>query len=156
MNNSKWGKMANKTKGIKILIYREISPTTYRKWNIYIHSKAPPSQEYPIDYYPESSVHTSNTVLFSMSTYVSVLFAALVELRTLVRVYPTLDSTTLTKHSKIHHIDAYFHKIHVTIVLLRMLSGPVNEFSQTSQKGQGFLLLEQGIALVCSIGELVL
>ena len=32
----------------------------------------------------------------------------------------------------------------------------VNEFSQTSLKGQGLLLLEQGIARVCSLGELVL
>ena len=32
----------------------------------------------------------------------------------------------------------------------------MNEFSQTSLKGQGLLLLEQGIARVCSIGELVL
>ena len=30
------------------------------------------------------------------------------------------------------------------------------EFSQTSLKGQGLLLLEQGIACVCSIGEQVL
>ena len=32
----------------------------------------------------------------------------------------------------------------------------MNEFSQTSLKGQGLLLLEQGIARVCSIGEQVL
>ena len=32
----------------------------------------------------------------------------------------------------------------------------MNEFSQTSLKGQGLLLLEQGIACVCSIGEQVL
>ena len=31
----------------------------------------------------------------------------------------------------------------------------MNEFSQTSLKGQGLLLLEQGIARVCSIGELL-
>ena len=32
----------------------------------------------------------------------------------------------------------------------------MNEFSQTSLKGQGLLLLGQSIARVCSIGELVL
>ena len=32
----------------------------------------------------------------------------------------------------------------------------MNEFSQTSLKGQGLLLLEQGTARVCSIGEQVL
>ena len=32
----------------------------------------------------------------------------------------------------------------------------MNELSQTSLKGQGLLLLEQGIARVCSIGEKVL
>ena len=29
----------------------------------------------------------------------------------------------------------------------------MNEFNQTSLKGQGLLLLEQGISRVCSIGE---
>ena len=32
----------------------------------------------------------------------------------------------------------------------------MNEFSQTSLKGQGLLIFEQGIARVYSIGELVL
>ena len=31
----------------------------------------------------------------------------------------------------------------------------MNEFSQTSLKGQGLLLLEQGITRVCSIGVVV-
>ena len=42
------------------------------------------------------------------------------------------------------------------VFVLVSVSITMNEFSQTSLKGQGLLLLEQGIARVCSIGELVL
>ena len=57
------------------------------------------------------------------------------------------------------HVDKVIFLILRTISvnnkIFERLKYPVNKFSQTSLKRQGLLLLEQGIARVCSIGEQV-
>ena len=64
-----------------------------------------------------------------------------------------LFSNTLSLHSSLNirdHVSLPYSTTGNIIVLY------MNEISQTSLKGQGLLLLEQGIARVCSIGEQVL